>query len=319
MALARPRPVRRQRPSRRGVRLRCVRVVAAGVALACLRAAPRRGRAAAAKRCARHAAPRVAAMIGKRRGRRRDRARRRVPAGARPRRAGVRRRSGCSRRPRSPAGPSLLAAVRLFVGAAFLGAVSDAMLLGHWYLVQPGLRRDPVKELVRVDGRDLALRDRSVPVADGHGAGDQRFVDDGYDGLLGWVWLTCAVTTIGLVGSRGPRCASGRTRRSWRRRVSCTSPSSPRSARTSSPAPCSAREDRSREFTRVASSVHATRIVIGRTVGARARCRVGWRGFAIRRTRRRGRDGRCVAGSHDAGRTRARRDRRPQRRGRART
>ena len=28
-------------------------------------------------------------------------------------------------------------------------SVSDAMLLGHWYLVQPGLRRDPVKELVR--------------------------------------------------------------------------------------------------------------------------------------------------------------------------
>ncbi len=24
-------------------------------------------------------------------------------------------------------------------------------------------------------------------------------VDDGYDGLLGWIWLTCAVTTIGLV------------------------------------------------------------------------------------------------------------------------
>jgi hypothetical protein len=24
-------------------------------------------------------------------------------------------------------------------------------------------------------------------------------VDDGYDGLLGWIWVVCAVTTIGLV------------------------------------------------------------------------------------------------------------------------
>ncbi len=46
-------------------------------------------------------------------------------------------------------GPYVLAAARLLVGAAFLGSVSDAMLLGHWYLVQPGLGRGPVKELVR--------------------------------------------------------------------------------------------------------------------------------------------------------------------------
>src|SRR5262249_7307016 len=45
-------------------------------------------------------------------------------------------------------GPYALAAIRLVVGAAFLGAVTDAMLLGHWYLVQPGLRRDPIKQLV---------------------------------------------------------------------------------------------------------------------------------------------------------------------------
>ena len=45
-----------------------------------------------------------------------------------------------------------LAAVRLVVGAAFLGVVSDAMLLGHWYLTQPGLPRDPLKELVRWAG-----------------------------------------------------------------------------------------------------------------------------------------------------------------------
>ena len=37
-------------------------------------------------------------------------------------------------------GPWLTAVLRLLVGAAFLGAVTDAMLLGHWYLVQPGHR-----------------------------------------------------------------------------------------------------------------------------------------------------------------------------------
>jgi plastocyanin len=46
-------------------------------------------------------------------------------------------------------GPYALAAARLLVGAAFLGSVSDAMLLGHWYLVQPGLARGPLLELVR--------------------------------------------------------------------------------------------------------------------------------------------------------------------------
>ena len=33
-----------------------------------------------------------------------------------------------------------LAALRLVTGAVFLGSVTDAMLLGHWYLVQPGPR-----------------------------------------------------------------------------------------------------------------------------------------------------------------------------------
>src|SRR5262249_29202361 len=36
-------------------------------------------------------------------------------------------------------GNDLLAVARTLAGAAFLGAVTDAMLLGHWYLVQPGL------------------------------------------------------------------------------------------------------------------------------------------------------------------------------------
>ncbi len=45
--------------------------------------------------------------------------------------------------------PVLLSVTRAMVGALFLGVVSDAMLLGHWYLVQPGLARGPILEPAR--------------------------------------------------------------------------------------------------------------------------------------------------------------------------
>ena len=96
-------------------------------------------------------------------------------------------------------GPFVLAAARLLVGAAFLGAVSDAMLLGHWYLVQPGLPRDAIQQLVRgtafVWPFEVAVflwPTGMVQVLNG-------VVKDGYHGILGWIWAVCAVTTIGLV------------------------------------------------------------------------------------------------------------------------
>ena len=55
-------------------------------------------------------------------------------------------------------GDYALSLARLVVGALFLGAVTDAMLLGHWYLVQPGLGRDPIKELVKVGRGAVAVR-----------------------------------------------------------------------------------------------------------------------------------------------------------------
>lgn len=96
-------------------------------------------------------------------------------------------------------GPYALAAARLLVGAAFLGAITDAMLLGHWYLVQPGLRRDPLREVVLWTA---VLWPAEVAVFVWPTGILQVFtgaVDDGYDGLLGWVWLVCAATTVGLV------------------------------------------------------------------------------------------------------------------------
>jgi hypothetical protein len=97
-------------------------------------------------------------------------------------------------------GPYLLAALRLLVGAAFLGSVSDAMLLGHWYLVQPGLRRDSVKELVRWTAIVWPLELAVFLWPTGMVQVINSTVSDGYHGLLGWIWIACAITTIGLVG-----------------------------------------------------------------------------------------------------------------------
>lgn len=98
----------------------------------------------------------------------------------------------------SAGGPFALALARLLAGAAFLGAVSDAMLLGHWYLVQPGLAREPLRELVRfvawawpVEVAVLCWPTGMVQVLAGS-------VDDGANGLLGWIWLLSAGTTIVL-------------------------------------------------------------------------------------------------------------------------
>ncbi len=96
-------------------------------------------------------------------------------------------------------GPAWLGIARTLVGAAFLGSVTDAMLLGHWYLTQPGLPRAPLNELVRWVGwtwfPEVALL--LVPV--GMVSVLNGTIDDGYGGMLGWFWLACAVTTIVLV------------------------------------------------------------------------------------------------------------------------
>ena len=96
-------------------------------------------------------------------------------------------------------GPYVQSTVRLLVGAAFLGSVSDAMLLGHWYLVQPGLRRDAVKELVVWTAIVWPFEVLVWLWPTGMVQVFNGTVDDGYHGLLAYVWLACAVTTIALV------------------------------------------------------------------------------------------------------------------------
>jgi hypothetical protein len=95
--------------------------------------------------------------------------------------------------------PALLSIARVVVGAAFLGAVSDAMLLGHWYLVQPGLARRPLLELVRWTGLVWPLEVLVMIWPVGMFSVLSGSIDDGWGGMLGWFWVACAITTIGLV------------------------------------------------------------------------------------------------------------------------
>jgi hypothetical protein len=92
-----------------------------------------------------------------------------------------------------------LAIARTVVGALFLGAVSDAMLLGHWYLVQPGLSRKPIGELntwlLRIWPLEVAL----LLVPTGMISVLNGTISDNYGGMLGWFWVACALTT-GILG-----------------------------------------------------------------------------------------------------------------------
>ena len=96
-------------------------------------------------------------------------------------------------------GDEVLTIARLLAGAAFLGSITDAMLLGHWYLVQPGLPRRLLNELVRatmivwpIEVGLLLVRPGMIQVLNGT-------IDDGWGGVLGWFWVACAVTTVVLL------------------------------------------------------------------------------------------------------------------------
>ena len=92
-------------------------------------------------------------------------------------------------------GSDALWLARLVVGAVFLGAVSDAMLLGHWYLVQPGMPRKLLNQLTNVllvvwpiEVLVMLLPTGMLSVLTGT-------IDDGWNGVLGWFWLACASLT----------------------------------------------------------------------------------------------------------------------------
>ena len=96
-------------------------------------------------------------------------------------------------------GNTAVALARTLVGAAFIGAISDAMLLGHWYLTQPGLPRRLLNELVRALKWLWPAQVAVMLLPTGMIAVLTGSVDDGWGGMLGWMWLMCAITTIVLI------------------------------------------------------------------------------------------------------------------------
>jgi hypothetical protein len=92
-----------------------------------------------------------------------------------------------------------VALLRTLTGALFLGAVTDAMLLGHWYLVQPGLPRKHLNDLVRALGWVWPIEVVALLLPVGMFAVWTGEIDDGWNGTLGWFWAACAITTIVLV------------------------------------------------------------------------------------------------------------------------
>jgi hypothetical protein len=99
----------------------------------------------------------------------------------------------------SDGGNDAVAIIRTVVGAAFLGFVSDAMLLGHWYLVQPGLPRRHVNDIVRTFLVIWPLEVIVMLIPTGMFSVFSGTVDDGWSGQLGWFWAACAITT-GVLG-----------------------------------------------------------------------------------------------------------------------
>lgn len=96
--------------------------------------------------------------------------------------------------------PAWLQVARVVLGALFLGAVTDGMLLGHWYLTQPGLPRAPLLEIVKwlaviwpFEVVVMSWNPGMIEVLRGT-------IDDGWGGTLGWFWLANAAGTIVLCG-----------------------------------------------------------------------------------------------------------------------
>lgn len=97
-------------------------------------------------------------------------------------------------------GPLGLALARTLVAAIALGGVTFTMVFGHRLLAKPYLGTQPLElattALLVVWPLEIVvmvLPTGMVSVLTGT-------VDDGYAGILGWMWAMCAVATGGLVG-----------------------------------------------------------------------------------------------------------------------
>jgi len=93
------------------------------------------------------------------------------------------------------AGDYAVSLIRVVVGTLFLGAVSDTMLLGHWYLVQPGMPRKLINEIVNAVIYLWPLEVIALLLPTGMISVLKGTIDDGWNGVLGWFWLASAIVT----------------------------------------------------------------------------------------------------------------------------
>ena len=78
---------------------------------------------------------------------------------------------------------------------SLIRVVVGTLLLGHWYLVQPGMPRKLINEIVNAviylwpfEVIALLLPTGMISVINGT-------IDDGWNGVLGWFWLASAIVT----------------------------------------------------------------------------------------------------------------------------
>ncbi len=96
-------------------------------------------------------------------------------------------------------GPVGLAFVRGIVGAAALGGLTFAMVFGHRLLAKPYLGLDPLDVATTALLALWPLETLAVVWPTGVVSVLTGAIDDGYMGILGWMWLCCAAATAGLL------------------------------------------------------------------------------------------------------------------------
>jgi hypothetical protein len=123
---------------------------------------------------------------------------RRVPAGAGPGGAAASGWSAWWPAASTPAATGVALAGARASGRGVPGAVTDAMLLGHWYLVQPGLPRRCSTNWCGALGWIWPVEVIAC-CCRRHGVGVNGTIDDGWGGSSAGSGSACAITTMVLV------------------------------------------------------------------------------------------------------------------------
>lgn len=96
-------------------------------------------------------------------------------------------------------GPTALALARWVIGAVALGGVTFTMVFGHRLLAKPYLGRGPIELATTAFLVTWPFEVAVMLWPTGMASVLTGSVDDGYAGILGWMWAMCAVTTGGLL------------------------------------------------------------------------------------------------------------------------